>query len=227
MPRQQQQRQSEDFDCSWSSSRTEPPQPSAAAKSSDSPSASPSIQHQMSHQVNGSSSPAHASNAPQPPAIPGLFLASTSSPGPSTTSHNPTIYGASQGNQRKRPVAADFDTPASTMPFKRPFGQNRSDHSLVIHVSDEEPDTEDEDVAMDLESQADQESPVQTATKLSDHGTPTYRISLLYPTFPRGRHSIRLLSLLQQSRPQSTMVHRGQAWATLTFSNRRRLRSSS
>ena len=103
---------------------------------------------------------------PQPPSIPGLFLASNSSPAPSTSTQS-AMYGASQNNQRKRPVAADFDTPISTMPFKRPFGQSRND-SLVIDVSEEELDSEDEDVAMDLESQADQDSPVQSGRKMSD-----------------------------------------------------------
>lgn len=103
---------------------------------------------------------------PPQPVIPGLFLASTSSPAPSTASQN-AMLAAPQSNQRKRPVAADFDTPTSTMPFKRPFGQSRSD-SLVIDVSEDEPDSEDEDVAMDLESQADQDSPVQSARKMSD-----------------------------------------------------------
>jgi hypothetical protein len=106
---------------------------------------------------------------PQSPAIPGLFLASTSSPAPSTGAQS-AMYGAPQNNQRKRPVAADFDAPASTMPFKRLFGQSRND-SLVIDVSEEEPDSEDEDVAMDLESQADQDSPVQPARKISDQRT--------------------------------------------------------
>lgn len=90
----------------------------------------------------------------QGPMIPGLFLASTAaSPAPSLNTQSPVL---TQTNQRKRPVAADFDIPAST-PFKRPFGQSRNEQPLVIDVSDEEPDSDDEDVAMDLESQADQD----------------------------------------------------------------------
>jgi hypothetical protein len=102
---------------------------------------------------------------PQGPMIPGLFLASTAaSPAPSMTTQSQVL---TQTNQRKRPVAADFDTPAS-IPFKRPFGQTRNERPLVIDVSDEDPDSDDEDVAMDLESQADQDSPIQSSRKLSD-----------------------------------------------------------
>ena len=108
-------------------------------------------------------------NPPPQPTIPGLFLASISRPAPSTP-----YSGGSLSNQRKRPVAADFDTSTSTMSYKRPFGQTRNE-SLVIDVSEEELDSEDEDededVAMDLDSQADQASPDQVARKMSDQKT--------------------------------------------------------
>ncbi|KAG0650115.1 RNA elimination defective 1 [Hyphodiscus hymeniophilus] len=123
---------------------------------------------QSSDKVESSSATAQTIPPPQT-VIPGLFLASTLSPAPlsGTTS---TMLGGPQSSQRKRPVAADFDVPAYPMPYKRPFGQSRND-SLVIDVSEEEPDSEDEDVAMDLDSQADQDSPLQAAGKLSDQRT--------------------------------------------------------
>ncbi|TVY33828.1 hypothetical protein LSUB1_G007417 [Lachnellula subtilissima] len=116
-------------------------------------------------QVPSQSPVQNPNTQPQGPVIPGLFLASTgASPAPSLNAQSP-IH--TQAIQRKRPVAADFDTPASA-PFKRPFGQSRNDQPLVIDVSEEEPDSDDEDVAMDLESQADQDSPVQSSRKMSD-----------------------------------------------------------
>lgn len=103
----------------------------------------------------------------QPPIIPGLFLASTTAQASSTSSQG--TLGAPILNQRKRPVAADFDDVVSTMaPFKRPFGHSRDERRLVIDVSDDELDSGDEDVAMDLESQADQDSPMQSARRMSD-----------------------------------------------------------
>ncbi len=104
----------------------------------------------------------------QPPAIPGLFLASAAaSPAPPSIPQG-ALHTPIQSNQRKRPVAADFDDalPAST-PVKRPFGyspHNGGRPSLIIDLSDDE----DEDVAMDIDSQADQDSPVQSARKMSD-----------------------------------------------------------
>ena len=104
----------------------------------------------------------------QPPVIPGLFLASAAaSPGPQPTPQValPTPLTSSQ---RKRPVAADFDDPLPAMStFKRPFGyspHNDGRPSLVIDLSDDE----DEDVAMDLDSQADQDSPAHSIRKMSD-----------------------------------------------------------
>lgn len=104
----------------------------------------------------------------QPPMIPGLFLASAAaSPGPQPTPQValPTPLTSSQ---RKRPVAADFDDPLPAMStFKRPFGyspHNDGRPSLVIDLSDDE----DEDVAMDLDSQADQDSPAHSVRKMSD-----------------------------------------------------------
>jgi hypothetical protein len=149
----------------------EPPKPTSVAKASSSPSTSPLpiTQHQSpSRQMPSNPSPQTSGPLQQAPVIPGLFLASTAaSPAPSSTP-----YSTTQVNQRKRPVAADFDTPTIVAnPFKRPFGQSRNEQPLVIDVSDEEPDSDDEDVAMDLESQADQESPVQQATKMSEQRT--------------------------------------------------------
>ncbi|KAH8787177.1 hypothetical protein BGZ57DRAFT_755743 [Hyaloscypha finlandica] len=104
----------------------------------------------------------------QPPVIPGLFLASAAaSPGPQPTPQValPTPLTSSQ---RKRPVAADFDDHLPAMStFKRPFGyspHNDGRPSLVIDLSDDE----DEDVAMDLDSQADQDSPAHSIRKMSD-----------------------------------------------------------
>ncbi|KAH7311928.1 hypothetical protein BKA65DRAFT_517832 [Rhexocercosporidium sp. MPI-PUGE-AT-0058] len=115
-----------------------------------------------------STSPAPPINVTQPASlIPGLFLASTSGSAPTSLPSN--MSSSNLSNIRKRPVAADFDeaTPIST-PFKRPFGHSRSDQRLVITVSDDEGDSDDEDVAMDLESQATQDSPTQSARKMSD-----------------------------------------------------------
>lgn len=116
-----------------------------------------------------SHSPAALVNAPQQASkIPGLFLASGSGNAPATNSSVNTST-SNINTVRKRPVAADFDepTPMST-PFKRPFGHSRTDQRLVITVSDDEADSDDEDVAMELESQATQDSPMQSARKLSD-----------------------------------------------------------
>ena len=123
---------------------------------------------------------------PSQPLIPGLFRASTSNPAPSITTSKATMFGGPSSNQRKRPVAADFDTPAPLLPYKRPFGQIRND-SLVIDVSEEEPDSEDEDVAMDLDSQADQDSPLQTARKMSDQRTATLQDFPPLTNFPSRR----------------------------------------
>jgi hypothetical protein len=71
------------------------------------------------------------------PMIPGLFLAtSTSVPQPTQNAGNPQNNII---NQRKRPVASDFDTVSmSDAPYKRPFGHNKNDQPLVIDVSDDE-----------------------------------------------------------------------------------------
>ncbi|KAG4433393.1 hypothetical protein IFR05_011129 [Cadophora sp. M221] len=152
------------------------PQAEAAKSSLPKPSNSPSPQPVPSAlisqpQVDISST----STLPTPPAIaqqpasmiPGLFLASSSGSAP--MSLPTTMASSNSSNVRKRPVAADFDeaTPIST-PFKRPFGHSRTDQRLVITVSDDEDDSDDEDVAMDLESQATQDSPTQPARKMSD-----------------------------------------------------------
>lgn len=108
-------------------------------------------------------------NQRQAQSIPGLFLASTA-PRTESPSNAPTISAtATQMNHRKRPVAADFDQPPPPVSqFKRPFGHSGHDRRLVIDVSEEEVDSDDEDVEMDLESQADQDSPMQPPRKMSD-----------------------------------------------------------
>jgi hypothetical protein len=115
-------------------------------------------------QVQQSSSTAQPAPLPQP-IIPGLFLASNSSPMPSLAASS--SIGVTLNNPRKRPVAADFDTSTPTPPHKRLFGQSRND-SLVIDVSEEEPESEDEEIAMDLESQADHDSPLPSVGRKSD-----------------------------------------------------------
>ncbi|EKD14354.1 hypothetical protein MBM_07584 [Drepanopeziza brunnea f. sp. 'multigermtubi' MB_m1] len=103
--------------------------------------------------------------------IPGLFLASpaaANTPTATPTTAPSTMPPLNDRSVRKRPVAADFDKPIPTAaPYKRPFGQSRVDHTLVIDVSDEEEEEEEEDVAMDLESQADQDSPVMPTTNMA------------------------------------------------------------
>jgi hypothetical protein len=125
----------------------------------------PGSQQHGPDDVISSRSPAQA----QAPVIPGLFLASTASSPAPAASVNSAMNAPTSSAQRKRPVAADFNqTAASVAPYKRPFGQSSNEQPLVIDVSDEEAESEDEDVAMDLESQADQDSPVQAASKMSD-----------------------------------------------------------
>lgn len=144
---------------------------------SNSPSTLPSPHpnsHQPQLQVVGP--PSHLPHStPQTPAIPGLFLASAA-PTPNPTSTTNVIPSDTHVNPRKRPVAADFDTPPAATPFKRPFGHSHSDTSLVIDVSEDEVDSDDGDIAMDLDSQADQDSPIQAARK-----TPEQRITANLP----------------------------------------------
>jgi len=90
-----------------------------------------------------SRSSSYAALVSEQPVIPGLFM-----------------------NQRKRPVAADFDTPVTMSPFKRPFGHSRSDTPLIIDVSESE--DEDGDVEMELDSPNDQESLILPSRKMSD-----------------------------------------------------------
>lgn len=104
----------------------------------------------------------------QPPMIPGLFLTSAATSPTPQSAFQAAIPVSTQSNQRKRPVAADFDDPVPAMStFKRPFGyspHNDGRPSLVIDLSDDE----DEDVAMELDSQADQDSPIDSVRKMSD-----------------------------------------------------------
>lgn len=105
----------------------------------------------------------------QLPSIPGLFLTPNATSRPMAATPSATIQAPVNGSQRKRPVATDFDVPTNTVAPKRPFGQSRYETSLVIDVTDEELDSDDEDVAMDLESSVDHNSPVLSARKMSDH----------------------------------------------------------
>jgi hypothetical protein len=114
------------------------------------------------------------------PTIPGLFLA----PSTDGSAPSPNLSGATNApvntSQRKRPVAADFDTPTGTPTPKRPFGQSRYERPVVINVTDEEQDSDDEDVAMELESSADHNSPVLAARKMSDQrNTITQNLTML------------------------------------------------
>ena len=75
------------------------------------------------------------------PSIPGLFLASGPTAPQVQVSHIIAPNTVQNGALRKRPVASDFDRPASTASsHKRPFGQNRNDQPLVIDVSDDDSD---------------------------------------------------------------------------------------
>ena len=172
---------------------TEPEPPKAAEIEKDTSSASNSLilgsqQHDPDHVIS-SHSPAQAQALnfqQQAPVIPGLFLTSTASSPAPATSANSAMNAPTSSTQRKRPVAADFDqTPASVAPYKRPFGHSRNEQPLVIDVSDEE--SEDEDVAMDLESQADQDSPVQAASKMSDQRSTAIQSLPPLTNLPRRR----------------------------------------
>ena len=133
---------------------------------------------------NSSVSISQPANLHRLPTIPGLFLA------PSTDSSAPEarLSGATNApvnaSQRKRPVAADFDTPTGTLTPKRPFGQGRYEEPLVINVTDEEQDSDDEDVAMELESSVDHNSPVLAARKLSDHRNTALQTLAVLTNFP-------------------------------------------
>ncbi|EDN91088.1 hypothetical protein SS1G_00491 [Sclerotinia sclerotiorum 1980 UF-70] len=114
---------------------------------------------------NSNAPPSTILQAPQK--IPGLFLASSAPTPPSL--QQPIMPIPSSNGQRKRPVAADFDGPSiSATPFKRPFGQSRSEQKPFVLCVSEDEDESDEDVEMELESQADADSPVQPARKLSE-----------------------------------------------------------
>ncbi|KAE8454575.1 hypothetical protein EG329_000198 [Mollisiaceae sp. DMI_Dod_QoI] len=156
---------------------SEPPKviSTTTTKVTGSPSALPSapkVQPQISNDPIPLKSPAQipVPQLRQQPSIPGLFLASNSAiPGLQLSSSSTPVPSVSS-TPRKRPVAADFDDTVSSMiPFKRPFGHHRNDQPLVINVSDDDGDSEDEDVAMDLESGGDQDSPMQPERKTSGH----------------------------------------------------------
>ncbi|RDW62296.1 hypothetical protein BP6252_11729 [Coleophoma cylindrospora] len=110
--------------------------------------------------------PAPAITQPQPgQVIPGLFLTSSTNNSQQPTASTNPHPTQPQPFLRKRPVAADFDGPP-VVPQKRPFGHSRNDQPLVIDVSEDE--ESDEDVAMELDSQNDPDSPVQSSKILSD-----------------------------------------------------------
>jgi hypothetical protein len=84
------------------------------------------------------------------PAIPGLFLAAAPRASQHPSSEHPTPNATETVNQRKRPVASDFDGAPAGISYKRPFGQSRNDQPLVIDVSDE--DSENDDIQeMDID----------------------------------------------------------------------------
>ncbi|CZS99611.1 uncharacterized protein RAG0_07941 [Rhynchosporium agropyri] len=149
---------------------------SSSAKTSHSPIPAPSVpikKPQIDTKPSTSSTSTTSVSAQQQTSIiPGLFLASGS--GTATSDTTAAVSSSTSSTIRKRPVAADFDeaTPIS-IPYKRPFGQSRTDSRLVITVSEDEADSSDEDVAMELESQATQDSPLQLARKMSDHRSTT------------------------------------------------------
>lgn len=139
----------------------DPPKPASVATSSSSnkPSPGPSQNQASNSQSHTPSIQIATSLNQQPPVIPGLFLTSTVPPGQTNSGdHMP----------RKRPVASDFDTSSSVSTPKRLFGHSRDDQPLVIDVSDDELMSDDEDVAMDIDSQVDHESPERLARPLND-----------------------------------------------------------
>ncbi|CAL3970927.1 unnamed protein product [Diplocarpon coronariae] len=163
------------------------------------PAISPATQHLTVEPSSFSSGP-----STQQPAsvIPGLFLASTTSVNNNSRSRlntiptqtasidsstaqettSPGTMAPLNQNIRKRPVAADFDQTIAT-PYKRPFGHSSADQRLVINVSEDE-GSEDEDIEMDLESQADQESPKLSARKMSDQRPAAVRNIAPISNFP-------------------------------------------
>ncbi|KAL2062422.1 hypothetical protein VTL71DRAFT_6688 [Oculimacula yallundae] len=160
---------------------------SSSAETSHSPQASPSVSIAQPEIDNKppttSSAPAPVNLQHQTSIIPGLFLSSGS--GTASSNTTPAMLPSNHNNVRKRPVAADFDEAApASAPFKRPFGHSRADNRLVITVSDDEADSSDEDVAMELESQATQDSPVQLARKMSDHRSTSFQNLPPLSSFP-------------------------------------------
>lgn len=157
--------------------------PSSAVTSQLTKSNSGQLNSQIPPQSYASQSTSQPASARQVPAIPGLFLA------PGTTSSMPTALPSAvpvHGSQRKRPVAADFDTPTGVPTPKRPFGHSRYETPLVINVTDEEQDSDDEDVAMELESSVDHNSPVLAARKMSEQrNTPMQNLAVLTNFPPR------------------------------------------
>jgi hypothetical protein len=157
--------------------------PSSAVTSQLTKSNSGQLNSQIPPQSYASQSTSQPASARQVPVIPGLFLA------PGTTSSMPTALPSAvpvHGSQRKRPVAADFDTPTGVPTPRRPFGHSRYETPLVINVTDEEQDSDDEDVAMELESSVDHNSPVLAARKMSEHrNTPMQNLAVLTNFPPR------------------------------------------
>lgn len=100
---------------------------------------SPSVPNALARQTKEPDprpeSPNSSQAAPALSSIPGLFLSDTGSNHP-----------------RKRPTASDLNENSTAPPFKRAFNQHNVEKPLVIDVSD---DSDDEDVEMEIGSQAD------------------------------------------------------------------------
>jgi hypothetical protein len=120
-----------------------------------------------------STPPPQSTSKQSMPSIPGLFLASTT---PTVPVHNAAPLILQNPNLRKRPVASDFDRPPSAeTSYKRPFGQSRNDQPLLIEVSDEESEDEDEgEITATLEVN-DSQAVNPTIQPQSGRGTPTTR----------------------------------------------------
>ncbi|KAI9803226.1 MAG: hypothetical protein M1825_002017 [Sarcosagium campestre] len=97
--------------------------------------------------------------------IPGLFMASHA-----TRNLEDTAEIGQQASllptqptplRRKRPVAADFDIESSSASssFRRPLGRERSGHSVVIDISDDESADGEDDSNMDMEDARDSDAP--------------------------------------------------------------------
>lgn len=109
-------------------------------------------------QVQQPSFPPGLPSFPSPngmPAIPGLFLGvQPAAPSPQLT----VGLSTAPVNIRKRPVASDFDSEASTPPvYKKPFGHMDGQDKLILDVSEsEDGESSGDDDRMDLDEVIDQ-----------------------------------------------------------------------